>query len=388
MAVVDMFSWASTNELFLTLVVFLACGTIVYLSRIAPGMTGAVDRLGAVQTSHERPTPRIGGLAIFAGLLISLSFAPLAISDLYQKLLIGTGLVFIVALAEDLGVNISARVRLIAVLIASSLVMLLLGVWFHRADVAGLDVLLGHWSFGIPITLLVTAGIANGFNLIDGVNGLAAFTGVIAALALAFISESASYGPMVPLTLMLAAVLIGFFVWNFPFGSIFLGDAGAYTIGFILSWFAIMIVVNAPTVSPWAVLLTMFWPVADTALAIWRRAGRRRSTMLPDKLHVHQLVMRALEIHVLGRRRRRLANPLSTVLIAPFIIGPAVAGVVFWNDTLSALLAFLACSMIFFTSYSVAFSIQTRLPRCKYVGHGIRKGVAILNRDINPAPGV
>ncbi len=107
--------------------------------------------------------------------------------------------------------------------------------------------------------------------------------------------------------------------------------------------------------------------------------------MMPDRLHVHQLVMRALEIHVLGRRRRHIANPLSTVVMAPFIIAPAVAGVVFWNDSLSAFLALVAFITIFFASYSVAFYIQSRLPRCKYVGHGIRKGVAMRNREINPA---
>ncbi len=385
--VIDLLLRTTWNEVFLTFAVFMGCGAIVSVSQRIPRVTGAVGRLAAVQASHGCPTPRIGGLAIFAGLLISLSFAPLAISDLYQKLVVGTGLVFVVALLEDMGFNISARTRLITVLIASSLVLMLLGAWIHRADVAGLDALLGHWSVGFPITLLVTAGIANGFNLIDGVNGLASLTGVVASLALACIAEAASYGPMVSLTLMFAAVLIGFFVWNFPFGRIFLGDAGAYTIGFLLSWFAVLILVNAPAVSPWALLLTVFWPVADTALAIWRRAGRRASTTMPDRLHVHQLVMRALEIHVLGRRRRHLANPLSTVVMAPCIIAPAVTGVMFWNDTVSAFLALVAFTTIFFTSYSLAFSIQRRLPRCKYVGHGIRKGVARRNRKFNPARG-
>jgi UDP-N-acetylmuramyl pentapeptide phosphotransferase/UDP-N-acetylglucosamine-1-phosphate transferase len=199
---------------------------------------------------------------------------------------------------------------------------------------------------------------------------------VVAAVAMACIAGLADYLPMVKLTLMLAAIVLGFFLWNFPFGHIFLGDAGAYTIGFILSWFAISILINVPTVSPWALLLTLFWPVADTVLAIWRRAGRKASTMAPDRLHVHQLVMRALEIHVLGRGRRQFANPLTTVLLAPFIIGPAIAGVVFWNNSLSAFLAVLAFTAIFFASYVIAFSVQPHLPRFRQKDLSIRKGRA------------
>lgn len=110
-------------------------------------------------------------------------------------------------------------------------------------------------------------------------------------------------------------------------------------------------------------LLVLFWPVADTLLAIWRRAHRKAPTMAPDRLHVHQLVMRALEIHLLGRRRRHIANPLTTAVLAPFVMAPPAAGVLLWNNTMGAFLAVLAFTGTFFGSYIMVFTILRRLPR-------------------------
>ena len=118
------------------------------------------------------------------------------------------------------------------------------------------------------------------------------------------------------------APLLGFFVFNFPLGAIFLGDAGAYGLGHILSWLAISLMIRVPEVTPWAVLLIFFWPIADTFFAIYRRRIAGRPTDQPDRLHFHQLVMRALEITLTGRKLRRLTNPMSTVVMMPLFTAP------------------------------------------------------------------
>ena len=218
-------------------------------------------------------------------------------------------------------------------------------------------------AIGIPLTLLVTAGIANGFNLIDGVNGLASMTAIAAAIALSYIAELAGYATMVHLAMMIAGGIFGFFLLNYPFGLIFLGDAGAYTMGFVLSWIGISLLVNSPDVSPWAILLTLYWPVAYTLLAIYRRSRRNRDVSAPDRLHVHQMVMRALEICILGRNRRQIANPLTTLVLSPFIIAPPIAGVLLWNQNQNAFLAVLVFGVLFFASYEVAPGLIRRFRR-------------------------
>jgi UDP-N-acetylmuramyl pentapeptide phosphotransferase/UDP-N-acetylglucosamine-1-phosphate transferase len=298
--------------------------------------------------------PRVGGAAIFGALGLSVIFAPDAISAPYAKFILATSLLFLVALAEDLGFAVSPRRRLLAAVGASLLAIGLLGVWIPRTGIPGLDAVVDYWAVGIPLTLLITAGISNGFNLIDGVNGLASFTAIVAAVALSLIAEAAGYAIMVHLAMMVAAATFGFFLLNYPFGLIFLGDAGAYTLGFVLSWFGISILLNAPEASPWALLLTLFWPVADTLLAIYRRSRKNADLSAPDRLHVHQMVLRALEICILGRKRRQIANPLTSLVLAPFVMAPPIVGVLLWDQNQNAFLAVLAFGVLFFASYAAA----------------------------------
>ena len=312
---------------------------------------------------HTRLTPRVGGVAIFGALSMSVIFAPVSISGPYANFVIATSLLFVVGLAEDLGFHMSPRRRILAAMGASLLAIWLLGVWLPRVGIPGLDPLVNHWMIGIPLTILVTAGVANGFNLIDGVNGLASLTAIAAAIALSYIAELAGYTTMVHLAMMVAAGVFGFFLVNYPFGLIFLGDAGAYTVGFVLSWFGISVLLNSPEVSPWAVLLTMYWPVADTLLAIYRRSRRNKDVSAPDRLHLHRMVMRALEICILGRNRRQIANPLTTLVLSPFVVAPPIAGVLLWNQNQNAFLAVVVFGGLFFASYATAPHLIHRFRR-------------------------
>ena len=115
----------------------------------------------------------------------------------------------------------------------------------------------------------------------------------------------------------LAAATLAFAVFNWPKSRLFLGDAGAYTLGFVLSWFGIAILLNAPEASPWAILLAVFWPLADMVFAVARRLGQRRSTFRADKMHGHHVVLRSLEILGLGKKRGAVSNPLATLILLP-----------------------------------------------------------------------
>ena len=162
---------------------------------------------------------------------------------------------------------------------------------------------------------------------------------------------------------MVSAAVVGFLILNFPFGKIFLGDAGAYTLGHMLVWIAISILWSAPAVSPLAVLLIFFWPIADTLLAIARRLYLRKSITQPDRLHFHQFVMRAIEIILLGRRRRRAANPLATLLTLPFIGAPMAAGVLLQSDRGGAAAAIVAFACLFVATYRIGMWAAPRLRR-------------------------
>ena len=160
--------------------------------------------------------------------------------------------------------------------------------------------------------------------------------------------------------ILLAVTIFGFVVLNFPFPKIFLGDAGAYSIGHMLAWISISILWHADHVTPWAILLIFFWPVADTILAIARRLAKGRPIAHPDRLHFHQLIMRAVEIIFLGRRHRRISNPLATVIMLPFIVSPMCAGVMLATNRLYAGIAVLLFTFLFVTAYATGITIAKK----------------------------
>lgn len=232
-----------------------------------------------------------------------------------------------------------------------------------RADVPGFDRLLDWAPFAILFTTFATAGVSNSFNLIDGTNGLAAGIGTLAAIAMAMIALRGGLPVLANINLMIVAALMGFLVFNFPHGRIFLGDAGAYSLGHILGWMAISLINQLPDLTPWALVLVFFWPIADTFFAIYRRCRSGRPAGLPDRLHFHQLVMRAIEILLVGRGARHVANPLATVLILPMAAAPAVIGIWLWDRPLVASLAIPFYAVLFVTAYLSGLRLSHRQRR-------------------------
>jgi hypothetical protein len=151
----------------LAVVSYLGCLVLLWLARIFPRLAGRVDDANAVQATHIGLTPRIGGVAIFGALALSVPFAPPEMLQNYTEIIFATTILFLVGLREDLGYPVSPRNRLLTVVGVSLLVIVLIGEWLPRMGLPYVDTALQYWMFGIPFTLLITAGVANGFNLID-----------------------------------------------------------------------------------------------------------------------------------------------------------------------------------------------------------------------------
>ena len=319
----------------------------------------------AVQASHEAPVARIGGVAVMTALVCAALLFLLTPNSWphYPLLLLSTLPVFMIGLSEDLGYFASPRARLLAAALSGAVFVGLFGQWLPRTDIPGLDLAMQWAPFGIAFSIFLAVGVSHAFNLIDGLNGLAGLTAGGAALSLAAISHQTGLTEHRDVLLVLSSAIAGFLVFNFPFGKIFLGDAGAYMIGHILVWMAISILFTAPNVTPFAILLIFFWPVADTLLAIMRRVYLGKIISHPDRLHFHQLVMRGIEIAVLGRKRRRIANPLATTLTLPFALAPMLLGVLLALNRGQAAMACLFFIAIFLIAYKTGLWMARRLRR-------------------------
>jgi len=318
----------------------------------------------AVQRAHRFPTPRIGGIGIgLAILLILLVLLPDGQGLRWPLFALSLAPVFLAGLFEDLGYGVCARNRLLAAALSSAICVVLLGLWIPRADTPLVDGLFAFAPFAIVFTIFAASGVSHAFNLIDGVNGLAGGIAVIVALGLAAIAAKAGEAAIGTAAFLLVPALLGFLVLNFPFGKIFLGDAGAYLIGHVLAWLAIALLARVEALTTWAVLLVLFWPVADTALAIYRRLRSGKQAGMPDRLHVHQLVMRALEIRYFGQGRRSIANPAATLVILPLASAPVIVGVMLWDRPLAAFAAFVLFAVLFFSGYRLGMRFTKQSAR-------------------------
>ena len=326
--------------------------------------TGAGDDTSAVQASHTVPTPRIGGVAVMAGMVAGALIGLFQGHTMYLVLLL-TGLpMFLTGLGEDLFRHISTKLRYLATVGSAAIAIWATGIWITTADSYGLE-----WAFAFPplailITLFVVASYCHAFNLIDGLNGLASGTGILIAVGLAGIAVQAGQLEIVSMCMITAVSIAGFFIFNFPFGRIFLGDGGAYIIGYMLTWIGLVILHLEPATSTWALFLVFFWPLADTLFAIYRRLSRGVSLDTADRLHFHQVVMRGLEISFLGRKKRSTANPLATSVLLPVIAVPVFTGVYLWNSPLASFLALAFFCFAFVLSYRIGIrAAQARLHR-------------------------
>ena len=319
--------------------------------------------LQAVQAAHVTPMPRLGGIAIVCALILSLAFqfGDAHQANLSSKLLLSTVPIFFIGLSEDLGLLASPRIRILAAAASGAIFMWLFGEWLPRADFPGLNLAIQWAPFAVMLSIFLTVGVSHAFNLLDGLNGLASLTAISAALALATIANNTGLYAHRDVMILLAVTIFGFVVLNFPFPKIFLGDAGAYSIGHMLAWISISILWHADHVTPWAILLIFFWPVADTILAIARRLVKGRPIAHPDRLHFHQLIMRAVEIIFLGRQQRHISNPLATVIMLPFIITPMCAGVILATNRLYAGIAVLLFTFLFGTAYATGITIANKM---------------------------
>ena len=318
----------------------------------------------AVQCSHTGDPLRLGGIAIVTGMVAGVMVGTWQHAALPVMLLLSAMPAVLAGLLEDIGHGASARQRLAAAVVSAGLAVLLLGHWVGRADLPGLDGVMALAPVGIVVTVLVSAGFCHATNLVDGMNGLAALVIGAAAAALALLARDAGLTDLAMMAALLGAAMAGFFLLNWPFGSIFLGDAGSYGIGHVLVWIAIVLAARAPGVAVPALLLILFWPFADTLHSIARRLSSGAPVFSADRMHLHQKMRRCIEIAVLGGAHRRRSNPLATLALAPMVVAPVVAGVVLARDVRGAWIALAVFAVLFALTHVAITRLAITRRRC------------------------
>ncbi len=281
--------------LWLALRAFIACLVLTPIFRDIFRSYGIVDQPDRRRKIHAHPIPRVGGIPIFLSYAIALypwPHAPAALTEylpLIQKLAPAATMIFATGLVDDL-IGLKPWQKLLGQLGAAGL-----AYW------AGVRVLIvagvgaGVW-WALPLTLIWLVACTNAFNLVDGLDGLAAGMGLVAALTLLIAALLHGNLALASAAVPLVGALVGFLCYNFNPATVFLGDSGALLIGFLLGCFGAVWTQKSDTLISMTVpLLALSIPLLDVSLAILRRFLRNQPIFAADRGHIHhRLIDRGL----------------------------------------------------------------------------------------------
>ena len=312
---------------------FAACMLIVLSQKWHGGLSHDHD-LDGVQKVHTTAVPRIGGVGVVTGLVMGFlyfqyAFAGKAEESLSRNillLLVASLPAFVAGVVEDMTKRVSVKARLAATALSAVIASALLGATVNELDLWGVDTLLALTPVAVLVTAIVVAGGSNAINIIDGFNGLSSSTIIFMAAGLAAVGFQHGDSLVVTLGALGIGATLGFLAVNYPRGKLFLGDGGAYFLGFWVSEMAVLLLVRNASVNAWQVLAICGYPVIEVLFSIYRRKDIQGvSPGAPDALHLHTLVYRRL---VFKHVRQDAIRPWKRNAAVVCVMAPMVAACV------------------------------------------------------------
>ncbi|HJW57953.1 MAG TPA: glycosyltransferase [Burkholderiaceae bacterium] len=303
------------------------------------GHVSADHDLNGIQKFHAVPVPRIGGVGIHSSLLLTallLRAANSIHSHFILIFLIPSSLVFAIGFTEDLTKRVSVTMRLVVTMLAALIGCLILNTTVRTFGIPMIDTLFQINLIALVFTVVAVAGVSNAINLIDGFNGLAAFVSVTALVALAVVAHIVGDELIFTIALTTAGAVVGFLIWNYPTAKIFLGDGGAYLVGFVIAELSILLHERNAEVSVLFPLLLMIYPIFETLFSIYRRKFvRGQSPGAPDAMHLHQMINKRLvrwRVACDGVSIRSRGNAKTSPYLWALNLSAVIPAVVFWNN--------------------------------------------------------
>ena len=326
--------------------------------------------LQSPQKFHSVIVPRIGGVAIIAGMFISEIFTMQSLNEgsIPFNLLLCSLPAFAIALTEDFTKKIGIKARLLITAMSALMFIFILGIKAERVDVPYFDILLAIPLFSSILTIFSIVGLTNSYNIIDGFNGLASMVGILTLLSLGYVGIIMEDDCIIYLSFTMAGSIFGFFIWNFPKGLIFLGDGGAYLIGFWLSGISIILVSRHQEISPWFALTVNGYPIVETLFSIFRRRihqGKNPGTA--DGLHFHTIIFRRLTLRSKPNSNSWSKNSRTSPYLWLFSIFSIIPSVLWMQSTKILITIFIANAILYVWLYSRIIKFKT--PKWFLVGN-------------------
>lgn len=271
-------------------IALVSSALLIVLLRALAHKWNFLDHPGG-RKQHSAPTPTIGGLAMFMGMLIALFSLDGIHGDL--AVLIGCGALLVVLGVPDdrHGLSVSLRMTIQVILV---LVVILGadGTVTHLGSLFGRDIPLG--LFAIPFSMVAFVGGINAINMIDGADGMAGKMSLITLLGVASIFCITNNFQQLTLVMALIGALLGFLLFNSRLivkrAWVFMGDSGSMWLGLVLGWFMAQMTHDKVAAEPAIVLWLFGIPLLDTLTVMIRRKRRKVSMFAPDRSHIHHVL--------------------------------------------------------------------------------------------------
>lgn len=330
---------------------FLACLAIFWTSKHHREWSGDDDT--RIQKSHEQNfVPRIGGLAIFFAMILLYVFLEPGRQAIFGPIVLASFPIFFVGFSEDILRNVTPFHRLLVAFICGVFGWWITGFHLTHIGIHWIDSFLSsHLVISVAFTAFAITGFTHAHNMIDGVNGLSSGLALMFAMGVALIAYQVDDYDLWYASIAFVAIILGFFIVNFPWGKLFLGDAGAYLCGFVVAWLGIVLTVRQTTVSEFAPFLLGIHPICEAVFSIVRRRLSHRLAMQPDAEHFHMLIKRKVLRPKFPGLSTLFYNSLAGFVILLMNI-PCLLVAIYFYDSLLALLTGIALYVLMFVVVS------------------------------------
>ena len=329
---------------------FVICGITIWMAK--KYQVGLDVPSLSPQKFHVGSVPRLGGMAIYFSCLCT---SLLLEERLFVLLMLCALPAFIGGIGEDISEKVSPTTRLWLTFIAAGIAWLIVDAQLHRVGVYLFDDgLAAWWWLSLIFTMFAVGGVAHSVNIIDGYNGLMSGISILASITFAIIAWQLNDYAMVNICLLLMCAILGFFLWNNPWGKIFMGDGGAYTIGFILAEIAVLLVARHDEVSPWSAFLIMSYPIVETLFSMYRKkVVRKMSPGQPDGLHFHMLIYKRVILPKMrtNNKSKRWAHMMTSLTLYSFGLLPMVMTLFTYQSTALTLFVLAVFVIIYVVLY-------------------------------------
>jgi UDP-N-acetylmuramyl pentapeptide phosphotransferase/UDP-N-acetylglucosamine-1-phosphate transferase len=344
--------------------VSVAASILIVLSQRWHGKHTLDHDLEGVQKFHTTAVPRIGGMAIVLAIFMALLFCNSVSPPFFfskpelttaGRLLLAGLPAFIAGTVEDLTKKVSVKMRLIASIVSALAASWLLGATVDELNIWGIDSLLAWGPFALVVTAIVVSGGINAVNIIDGFNGLAASTVVVMLSALGVVGWHVGDLLVAELAMLGLGAAAGFLLVNYPTGRLFLGDGGAYFLGFWVAEVAVLLLVRNGAVNAWQILSICAYPVIEVLYSIYRRKiVRQANPGSPDGLHLHTLVYRRVVSRIVQNDVSKpwKRNAAVTCVTVPWIAIAALLSVLAGGTIVGGVLIVMGQLLTYIAVYS------------------------------------